>query len=67
MVCNYEAELITKFNDKTIFKGGNKFSVSPKDVYLYELAFLPNAEDKFEVKTQDKYIFQLLNLILFIY
>ena len=49
MPCNYEVEIDEKNGDKSIFKGPLKFIVKPKDVLNYELSFLPNSEDKFEV------------------
>ena len=47
-MCNYVVDLVNK-DDKVVFKGVTKFSIKPKDVYIYELMFLPNAEDKFQV------------------
>lgn len=47
-MCNYVVDLVNK-EDKVVFKGVTKFSIKPKDVYIYELMFLPNAEDKFQV------------------
>lgn len=50
MAVNYEAEIIGKVNDKNAFKGPTKFTIQAKDIYSYELVFLPNAEEKFEAE-----------------
>jgi hypothetical protein len=50
MTVSYEAEIVTKFNDSTIFKGPSKFTVPAKSAFSYELTFLPNAEEKFEAE-----------------
>ena len=49
-VCNYEVEIVTSNSDKTVFKGPLRFSIKPKEAYFYELTFLPNAEEKYEVR-----------------
>ena len=50
MACNYEAEIVAKFTDTNVFKGPTKFTVQAKDVFMYELVFVPNAEEKFEAE-----------------
>ena len=50
MACNYQVEIVSKNDDKTVFTGPKKFTIRPRDVFSYELTFLPNAEQKFEVK-----------------
>ncbi|CAF0834043.1 unnamed protein product [Brachionus calyciflorus] len=48
--CNYEVEVVGVKGDKSVFKGANKFTVPAKDVHLYELKFVPNAEETFEAE-----------------
>jgi hypothetical protein len=46
--CQYEADIIIRGTDKLIFTGVKKFTVKPKDTYIYELRFEPASEEKFE-------------------
>ena len=46
--CNYEVEIDSKPNESLIFRGMSKFVVKSKDVFVYELSFLPTSEQKFE-------------------
>lgn len=55
IACTYEVEINPKNNDRSIFKGLHRFTIKPKDVFLYELKFLPNAEEKFEVNFFTKF------------
>jgi hypothetical protein len=50
MAVHYEAEIMTKFTDPTIFKAASKFTIPAKSVFSYDLTFLPNAEEKFEAE-----------------
>ena len=47
--CNYDVEMISRKGDKSVYKGVLKFTVKPKDIYTYDLKFVPNAEETFEV------------------
>ena len=49
-MCHYDVEIEAKPHEKLIFKGPQKFSVKAKDIFTYDLAFLPTSEQKFEVK-----------------
>lgn len=53
VINNYEVELESIRNDKSVFKGPAKFSIKPKEIYNYELKFVPNAEERFEVIIKD--------------
>ena len=46
--CQYEAELNVSGRDKLVFNGLKKFTVKPKETFIYELRFEPSSEDKFE-------------------
>ena len=65
-MCHYRVELNTfSAEHKSIFSGENKFSVRPREVFNYELTFLPDSEDTFEVSAshdinvKNKYIFSI--------
>lgn len=47
-MCSYEVEIDSKPNETLVFRGLSKFVVKPKDVFVYELSFLPTSEQKFE-------------------
>lgn len=48
MACNYQVEILSQIEDKSIFTGPKKFIVNPRDIFNYELIFLPNSETTFE-------------------
>ena len=49
-MCHFEAEIASaQDKDKIAFRGPSRFSVRPKDAFLYELVFSPASEEKFEV------------------
>lgn len=42
--------MIISGSDKLAFSGLKKFTVKPKDTFIYELRFEPSAEEKFEAE-----------------
>ncbi len=49
--CSYEVDIVVESgSDPAVFKGLMEFTIAPKEVYNYELMFLPSGEEKYDAE-----------------